>query len=603
MKKLFLAILITMAPFFLFAQPLVRNVITTNSQAVVTFGGGAQVNTTILAWDVTDQKFVDMLIGANLTYTHATHTLSGAAGGSGVQVASTIAGILSSNAGPTLVTITNLPVMGVAASGGLTTSTSATHVVTITPNAALQALATNNGANLTGLNGTNLVGTITNNTTGNAATATSAINATNFWGLLSTTNLPPGSHFTNAPAGANWIALGFGDGNSGWFDPSTITLTIGTVIVTNAYFAGSNHFAGPIVATNSGNQFVGTFTGDGSALTGLVASAYLPLAGGTESGPVLTTSSSSNSPANLELATAGWVRGLFAGAGITYYVTTNFNASFTNNDVANGTNYEFSLTIPTHNMRFYTNPAVGSYVGSVVITNKILQVQAGITVDSYVESSTGTGSGSLSIHPEIYVSYDKTNWIEIGTAAPQTLTSGVTNLHSWVVTNPSYSTTNASGFYVERRFKVDTQTSNNNADLTVHMGTNFESHITIPGVSSGGGNALLAANQTFTGVNTFTLPTLGPFKAPFSTNYTITAADQIIAFNGTNQVITLENGTNGPVTAGRIVCVIDSGTTGFCTAVVTNANGVQTVLTATALSQTITNGQSLTLIWDGANWR
>lgn len=93
-----------------------------------------------------------------------------------------------------------------------------------------------------------------------------------------------------------------------------------------------------------------------------------------------------------------------------------------------------------------------------------------------------------------------------------------------------------------------------------------------------------------------------PFKAPFSTNYTVSAADSVMPLTGTNQVITLENGTNG-VTAGRWVTFLISSTTGAGTAVITNANGVQTVLTATALSQTITNGQSLTLVWDGSNWR
>jgi hypothetical protein len=91
-------------------------------------------------------------------------------------------------------------------------------------------------------------------------------------------------------------------------------------------------------------------------------------------------------------------------------------------------------------------------------------------------------------------------------------------------------------------------------------------------------------------------------KAPFSTNYSVRLVDQVLACTGTNQILTLPNGTNG-VGIGTIFCFLMSSTTGFGSAIVTNANGVQTILTAAALSQTITNGQSLTLLWDGANWR
>lgn len=90
-------------------------------------------------------------------------------------------------------------------------------------------------------------------------------------------------------------------------------------------------------------------------------------------------------------------------------------------------------------------------------------------------------------------------------------------------------------------------------------------------------------------------------KSPFSTNYTVRLVDQVLACTGTNQILTLPEG-NGAMT-GRIFCFLMSSTTGYGSAIVTNGNGAQTVLTAADLSQTITNGQSLTVIWDGANWR
>ncbi len=91
-------------------------------------------------------------------------------------------------------------------------------------------------------------------------------------------------------------------------------------------------------------------------------------------------------------------------------------------------------------------------------------------------------------------------------------------------------------------------------------------------------------------------------KATFTTNYTVRLVDQVLYCSGTNQLLTLPNGTNG-VPSGTLFSFLMSSATGYGSAIVTNANGVQTVLTAAALSQTITNGQSLTILWDGANWR
>lgn len=126
----------------------------------------------------------------------------------------------------------------------------------------------------------------------------------------------------------------------------------------------------------------------------------------------------------------------------------------------------------------------------------------------------------------------------------------------------------------------------NGSALTNLNGTNIVGHV--------------ASSLSVLGV--LTNQFIPPFKPPFSTNYTVSAADSVMALTGTNQVITLENGTNG-VTSGRWVTFLMSSTTGAGTGVITNANGVQTVLTSTGLSQTITNGQSLTLVWDGSNWR
>ena len=64
----------------------------------------------------------------------------------------------------------------------------------------------------------------------------------------------------------------------------------------NNTFAGSNHFSGIVVATNTANQMVGTFTGDGSALTGLAA--------GSLTGTVPSSALSGIYSQNLELSGA-----------------------------------------------------------------------------------------------------------------------------------------------------------------------------------------------------------------------------------------------------------------------------------------------------------
>lgn len=90
-------------------------------------------------------------------------------------------------------------------------------------------------------------------------------------------------------------------------------------------------------------------------------------------------------------------------------------------------------------------------------------------------------------------------------------------------------------------------------------------------------------------------------KTPFSTNYTVLSTDTTLACSGTNQVITLPNGTNG-IPAGKEYKFLVSSTTGDGSVVITNANGVQQIL-STALSLTLTNGQRQSLMWDGVSWR
>lgn len=240
-----------------------------------------------------------------------------------------------------------------------------------------------------------------------------------------------------------------------------------------------------------GTVTASSFVGNGSGLTNL----------GPLQTPLLSLSASaSNAPAQNELPTAGWVRELFAGSAMALYETTNLTV-FTNTDATTPV-YAFSTVLPSHGMRSYSAPANGEYIGSVATTNRFTQIQGPLVVNAHVENSGGTGLKSISIHPEVYYSYDGTNWFGDWESADQFIASGLTNLYQWVISVPNTVSTNADGFYVLLRFKVGTQSGG--PDIVFHQGTNTASHIDLAGPNSAQGNAFLAANQTFTGSNTFT---------------------------------------------------------------------------------------------------
>lgn len=240
--------------------------------------------------------------------------------------------------------------------------------------------------------------------------------------------------------------------------------------------------------------------------------------GGTVSAPLLTSSSTSNGPSTLELASAGWVRSLFNN-GVLAYTTTNIDATATN--IGSGQPmYTFASAIPASGSRTYTAPTSGSYIGSVMTTNTFSFIQGPIDVSAYMAAAGGSGGPSVSVHPEIYYSYDKTNWYGDWDSQNQTVTIGATNLYQFVVSFPAVTATNSSGFYLQRRFKIGTATGATKPNVIFLIGTNTASgtanasHISFSGPNSGYGNAYLAANQTWTGTNTFTGDTI--FTAPVS---------------------------------------------------------------------------------------
>lgn len=295
-------------------------------------------------------------------------------------------------------------------------------------------------------------------------------------------------------------------------------LPIGTV-ATN----GASTNAGAYLRTDGSSRF---WSFDLGAGTNLNASA---LAGGTANATVLpgvailtnaetftqaqysSASSASNSPASNEFPTAGWVRNLF-NVGANYYVSQTVDTG-TNTDQPNQLLYQFQSTIPLSSFRGYTNGANGNfltnngYIGSVVTTNTFSQLSGQIEIATYLGFVGGNSSPTLTLHAEVYYSYDKTNWYGDFTSGNQSIVSGTTNLYQWIVTFPKYTATNAAGFYVQRRLRVGTVTGGASPALVVLIGTNAvsgtsdASHVTMQSPTALSGSAFLANNQTWSGLN------------------------------------------------------------------------------------------------------
>lgn len=200
----------------------------------------------------------------------------------------------------------------------------------------------------------------------------------------------------------------------------------------------------------------------------LTTNEFLPLAGGTVTGPVLSTSPTTNGPTTLELATAGWVRSLLANGSLLYNSTNLVGTAF------DASTYLYVGSEPTNGSRSYT-PSAGDYIGTVMTTNRYEEVVGPVHITTFFTSSGGAASAQYTLHPEIYYTYDTNSATLLGdyASAPQAITHGaITNQYDFVVSFPPIINTNTpgNGFYIVRRFKIDTKTGTDTLKLS--LGTN-----------------------------------------------------------------------------------------------------------------------------------
>lgn len=171
----------------------------------------------------------------------------------------------------------------------------------------------------------------------------------------------------------------------------------------------------------------------------------------------------SNPTDGTDAANADWTRKLLAG-GQFFYACTNVNPVNTNF-------YELCIASNSVNAsRLYTNPTNGQYVGTVMTTDKYFSVISPMSVNAYLGASANT----INVHPEFYYTYDGTNLLGDWPVQAQTITTG-SNLYTWVIAFPTITATNTTGFYLVRRFKVDSNPNNRN--LTFYLSGSTPSHI------------------------------------------------------------------------------------------------------------------------------
>lgn len=388
-----------------------------------------------------------------------------------------------------------------------------------------------------------------------------------------------------------------------WENPGVQDFYITFSSLTNQILAGmANQSFATTAAQNVTNGFpwgalydpVGAGTTAAQNATNLLGQVYLLLSGGTETGPVFSSSSTTNAPSGPELVTAHWVRSLLAN-GFVGYASTNVDITATNPG-SGQLMYTFSGTIPVTNNRVYVAPNSGDYLGGVMTTNTFQTLQGPASINIFAAGLGGSGSPSLSIHAEVYYSYDKTNWFGDFTSGNQSIVLGATNLYQFVVAFPTITSTNASGFYIERRLKVGTAAGATHPNLMFLIGTNAvsgtndASHTFFSGSVSGNQPVTLSGDATGSGTGSIVV-TVTNLQQAIITNH-VYWTNVVSLTNSQFQKINLsvKEGDFETNAGFAFLGVTGKSTTNYQSSVVYVHNTTGSVVPITAPPNTFTNG-------------
>lgn len=378
--------------------------------------------------------------------------------------------------------------------------------------------------------------------------------------------------------GSTFASIGFPTGENGWGIAALYPAH------TLSFFNGSANAEPMVLRTNGHSTFQGDFTGDGTALTNVpginvglesiswqnntwsagnfwasrlssfdgsgirglnatnLAYGTIPaatLANITLSGPLYSSSPSSNAPAPNELVQASWVRSLFLN-GFIKYNSTNESAG----SVYGLTPMIYLTNVPAYFSRTYTTPTNNQYVGVVALTN-MTSLSGPVVVSAYLCASGGTGgSRALHVKPEIYYSYDNgTNLLGDWDCQPQSIALDVTNRYDFVIPVPQ-TTFNLGGATVYRVLKVTSATGTTVPNLIVSGGTNFPGQISYNTSQSTSSSTATATTGSVNATNY-----AGLVRGTNNTASTVPAID-LGYFSNNVPAITFTNRGNGTVYIG-----------------------------------------------------
>ena len=157
---------------------------------------------------------------------------------------------------------------------------------------------------------------------------------------------------------------------------------------------------------------------------------YLPLAGGTVSGAVYSTSSSVSNPADNEFITYKTLANKLT-EGTIQYLTTNITpVDFMGTNSA----YTYESVNPLVDVtRTYSGLTNGIMLSHAITTNLYTIIRGPIIGSSYMMFQGGPPQPALSVMPSLYYTYDSTNLMWLADGDTKSIAQNVTNNYTWII--------------------------------------------------------------------------------------------------------------------------------------------------------------------------